>query len=69
MLFPSFAVGADLDGIFRTEEELFEFIAFFPREMFCDEVGVVESAGADVIRRGREGDEDDVFRVGGKGRG
>lgn len=55
------AVGADLNGVSGAGEESFDLvIGVEPGEVLGDEVGVVETAGADVLADGGEGDKDDL---------
>ena len=75
--FASGGVGADLNSILMTKKKFFDTIVFVRSvliaeagEMFGNEMGVVETAFADVLADGGEGDDDNgVFggEVGGEG--
>ena len=52
---PGSFVGADLDGVFGTDEELLYLIVTEVSEMPSDKKSVVEAAASDVVSGGKEG--------------
>ena len=57
-----------MSGVFGAKEEFFDFIATEVGEVFGDEEGVVEAAGANVAGVGGERDDGDLaFKIGQSG--